>query len=565
MLKKLALTAALTFSILLLLFSSASAAISFVNSEGVWGRVDDGYDGIVFDVVGVIGQDPGNAWSSGGKSTQNQTLTRNATVCTHDPDGDATLGEWSGAAAFYTGLGSHTFGPGACTSQGLFISEYIEAIGDNNNNHGNDAIEIYNNLGQAVDLSPFSIQIYNGGSTTPSVTIPLKGMITDNLLANHTTLVIARTSVSGVPGWAVTRSALGFSGDDAVALVRDYLADDGNPGPDGKADGATNLQYATGPTGLNPTATGWTVVDRLGQNGPLGTPGDWNQIRYGSPYPGGGTNFAQQSGLAFQGITNTNNEWFEENNAFLAGKFCHVNNPITASNDLDNTNLTLDLNNVNCGTGAVAPFPPQKISFVYPVTLEETTNSEPCKYPSVTPCDDAVQFGSADAKFTCFYEGNVQNSYTVAIVGFMDVSPDGDCSQITYSEEAAKGYFISPEGSTNCGCLYAMVTDSHPSAVELISFNAESTPEGVKITWETATETDNLGFNLYRSDSLDSDKVQLNDTLIQPNVAPGSPFGAAYEFVDTGAAGLQTYFYWLEDIDASGVITLHGPVIINRQ
>jgi hypothetical protein len=377
-------------------------------------------------------------------------------------------------------------------------------------------------------------------------------MITDNLLANHTTLVIARTS-------------LGFSGDDAVALVRDYLADDGNPGPDGKADGATNLQYATGPTGLNPTVTRWTVVDRLGQNGPLGTPGDWNQIRYGSPYPGGGTNFAQQSGLAFQGITNTNNEWFEENNAFLAGKFCHVNNPITASNDLDNTNLTLDLNNVNCGTGAVAPFPPQKISFVYPVTLEETTNSKPCKYPSVTPCDDAVQFGSADAKFTCFYEGNVQNSYTVAIVGFMDVSPDGDCSQITYSEEAAKGYFISPEGSTNCGCLYAMVTESHPTAVELISFNAESIPEGVKISWETATGTDNQGFNLYRADSLDSEKVQLNDTLILPNVAPGSPFGATYEFVDTDATAFQTYFYWLEDIDASGVITLHGPVIVIRQ
>ena len=556
MLKKFALTTALSFSVLLLLFSSASAAISFSYSEGVWGRVDDGYDGIVFDVVGVIGQDPGDAWSSGLKSTQNQTLTRNATVCTHDPDGDATLGEWSGGAgAFYTGLGSHTFGPGACELQGLFISEYIEAIGDNNNNHGNDAIEIYNNLGQAVDLSPFFIQIYNGGSTTPSVTIPLKGMITDNLLANHTTLVIARTSVSGVPGWAVTRSALGFSGNDAVALVRDYLDDTGNPGPDGQVDGATGLQYATGPTGLNPTATGWTVVDRLGQNGPTG---DWNQIRYGSP-----TNFGNKSGLAFQGVTN--DESFQVNNAFLAGKFCHVNNPISASNSFVNTNLTLDLYNIDCGDYKRAPYPPQKISFVYPVTLDETSNSGTCQYPSTSPCADAVTLGEAQARFTCFYSGDVQNTYTVAIMGFMDVGVDQDCSEITYDPNLIEGIFISDEGTTNCGCLFAMVTDSHPSAVELISFNAESTPEGVKITWETATETDNLGFNLYRSDSLTSDKVQLNDTLIQPNVAPGSPFGATYEFVDTGAAGLQTYFYWLEDIDASGVITLHGPVIVIRQ
>jgi hypothetical protein len=109
-----------------------------------------------------------------------------------------------------------------------------------------------------------------------------------------------------------------------------------------------------------------------------------------------------------------------------------------------------------------------------------------------------------------------------------------------------------------------MVTESNPTAVELISFTAESVPEGVRVSWETATETDNLGFNLYRADSLISDKVQLNDTLIPPNVPPGSPFGATYEFVDTGATAFQTYFYWLEDIDASGEITLHGPAIVTR-
>lgn len=547
MLKKFALTTALSFSVLLLLFSSASAAISFSYSEGVWGRVDDGYDGIVFDVVGVIGEDPGSAWSSGTKSTQNQTLTRNATVCTHDPDGDGTLGEWSGGAgAFYTGLGSHTFGSGACSWQGLFISEYIEGA----TNMDYDAIEIYNNMGQEVDLSPFSIQIYNNGSETPSVNIPLN----DYTIQNNSTFVITRRTTPGVTADLVT-SSLSFTGDDAVALVRDYQADPGDPGTDGQADGATGLAYATGPTGLNPTATGWEVVDRLDQNPPIC---DWNQIRYGST-----TNFGNKSGLAFQGVTN--DQSFQVNNAFLAGKFCHVNNPISATNDLYKTNLTLDLHNIDCGDYKVAPYPPEKVSFVYPVTLDETTNSGTCQYPSTTPCADAVTLGEAQARFTCFYDGNVQKTYTVAIMGFMDVGVNQDCSEITYDPDHVEGIFISDEGTTNCGCLFAMVTDSHPSAVELISFNAESIPEGVKISWETATETDNLGFNLYRSDSLDSDKVQLNDTLIQPNVAPGSPFGAAYEFVDTGAAGLQTYFYWLEDIDASGVITLHGPVIINRQ
>jgi len=48
-------------------------------------------------------------------------------------------------------------------------------------------------------------------------------------------------------------------------------------------------------------------------------------------------------------------------------------------------------------------------------------------------------------------------------------------------------------------------------------------------------------------------------------VPPGSPFGAEYEFIDSDATGFQTYFYWLEDIDVSGVITLHGPVEVIRQ
>ena len=395
MLKKVTYSAGIAFSILILLLSSASAAITFYQTDGVWGRVDDGYDGIVFDVVGVIGVDPGTAWTGTSGQTTAGALIRNSTVCTHDSNGDANLSEWT--ASTTSNLGLHTFDPD-CDYQGLFISEYRQGT--------TDAIEIYNNMGQDVDLSDFSIQIYNGGSSTPSVDIPLDGYT----ILKDSTFVIVRTAITGVTA-DLTTGNLSFSGDDAVALVRDYIADDEidddwwDEGPDGESDSATGLQYATGPTGLNPTVAGWSIVDRLNQNPPTG---DWNQIRYGNPTQPP-YDFSKQSGLAFQGITN--DESFEENNAFLAGKFCHVNNPISASNSFTYTNLTLDLYNVDCGTGAVAPFPPQKMTFVYPVTLDETSNAYPCTYPpSNTPCDDAVQFGKADAEFTCFYTGNVENT-----------------------------------------------------------------------------------------------------------------------------------------------------------
>ena len=112
---------------------------------------------------------------------------------------------------------------------------------------------------------------------------------------------------------------------------------------------------------------------------------------------------------------------------------------------------------------------------------------------------------------------------------------------------------------TAAACL-AMITDSIPTAVDLLSFTAEGTQDSIELFWETGNEIDNLGFNLYRSDSLIGDRVLVNKQMIPSNVAPGSPFGAPYKFVDETVTDYRTYFYWLEDIDIYGKATLNGPV-----
>lgn len=555
--KKILLTIGITFSVLLVLVSSASAAIVFYQTDGVWGRVDDGYDGIVFDVVGKIGDDfQGTAWTASGGRTTAGALIRNAAVCTHDIDGDASLSDWTFSTPGNPGnLGLHTFVP-TCNYQGLFISEYRQG--------GTDAIEIFNNMGEDIDLAgkKFSIQIYNGTeeyrwqggwvqwstvSSTPSVNIPLTGTI-----ANGATYVIASQTITGVTNQI--SSILQFDGNDAVALVRDYVAD-----PTGDSDdGATGLMYGTGPTGNNPTDTPITTgTNPSVQTGPIT---DFNQIRYGSG------NFSSKSGLAFKGVDNHGSE-YQDGNAFLAGKFCHVNNPISnPSNSFLQTYLTLDLMNMTCGTGAVAPFPPPRLTFVYPVALDETPNEGTCAYPppATGNCADAVTFTSTTSSFTCFYQGEVTKTYYVKLLGFMPTTPDGDCTTVSYNAPEASGIFVSQEGSTNCGCLFAMVTESSTTAVNLISFSAAETAEGALVQWETASETDNLGFNLYRAASEDGERVLLNSSLIPTKMPPGSPIGGLYEYLDTTTVIGQTYFYWLEDIDLAGVATLNGPVTTAR-
>ena len=101
--------------------------------------------------------------------------------------------------------------------------------------------------------------------------------------------------------------------------------------------------------------------------------------------------------------------------------------------------------------------------------------------------------------------------------------------------------------------------DTSP-AVELLWFEATGREECIELSWETASETDNLGFNLFRAASLDEERDQVNEELIPTQVPPGSPFGAAYEYEDTVAGDCQTCYYWLEVVDIYGQSELHGPV-----
>ncbi len=95
----------------------------------------------------------------------------------------------------------------------------------------------------------------------------------------------------------------------------------------------------------------------------------------------------------------------------------------------------------------------------------------------------------------------------------------------------------------------------------LISFDAVNEDEGVMLRWETATELDNLGFNLFRAEELDGPKTSVNPVLI-PSASPGSMAGSVYEYLDTEIEAGLTYYYWLEDVDFALTKTLFGPISV---
>ena len=125
---------------------------------------------------------------------------------------------------------------------------------------------------------------------------------------------------------------------------------------------------------------------------------------------------------------------------------------------------------------------------------------------------------------------------------------------------------------------FAIYAGGSPLAVTLASFDAQAQAGHVLVSWETVSELNNAGFNLYRTGSVGDrpeqgewlgsvgDRPEPGDLLaFVPSQAPGATQGAAYSFQDANVVAGQTYWYWLEDVDLNGATTLHGPVSVVYQ
>ncbi|MCO5186535.1 MAG: pullulanase-type alpha-1,6-glucosidase [Anaerolineae bacterium] len=100
-----------------------------------------------------------------------------------------------------------------------------------------------------------------------------------------------------------------------------------------------------------------------------------------------------------------------------------------------------------------------------------------------------------------------------------------------------------------------------PTAVELISFDAAVVNGTVNLTWSTAAEVNNAGFNLYRRNVASGVETRINDLLIASQSAAGS--GADYAFSDTPNIGL--WEYTLEEVETDGTATRIAAVAIDTQ
>ena len=93
--------------------------------------------------------------------------------------------------------------------------------------------------------------------------------------------------------------------------------------------------------------------------------------------------------------------------------------------------------------------------------------------------------------------------------------------------------------------------------VELVSFTAEVDQyKGIKLEWQTSSETNNIGYNVYKSQSKEGVYNKINDMLVP------SRDNMMYQYFDSSVQAGQTYYYKLEDVSKYGVTVQHEPIKI---
>ena len=130
-----------------------------------------------------------------------------------------------------------------------------------------------------------------------------------------------------------------------------------------------------------------------------------------------------------------------------------------------------------------------------------------------------------------------------------------DYCRVEYGFTCAMAFVFHEDGTcdgTSCEATY----------INLISFTATIVGASqVEIAWQTASEVNNIGFNVWRSGTRDGDYVQINTARIPAN--GNEAIGAIYEIADTDCPS-GNCFYKLEDIDVDLVSTFHGPIEVDK-
>ena len=133
----------------------------------------------------------------------------------------------------------------------------------------------------------------------------------------------------------------------------------------------------------------------------------------------------------------------------------------------------------------------------------------------------------------------------------------GDFSGYAWSENIG---WIKFAGTATDATEYLVNNGEGPLLVTLSSFTIQYLNELPVLYWTTQSETNNLGWNVYRSETdIFEEAIQINVELIPGAGTTSEPTDYIYEDESELMENTE-YWYWLESIDYSGLTDSYGSI-----
>ena len=416
----------------------------------------------------------------------------------------------------------------------LIISEYIEG------SSYNKAIEIYNGTGVTVDLSAYSLEKDLNGDGIWGNTYNYSGT-----LAHGEVFVLANSGADPVilsVADDTDNGVINFNGNDQVRLLKNSVEID-RIGIPGDIDFAKDKTYVRKSTITSPAS---------GPQDP-GTNGEWDEYAIDTfSYLGSHDMINLFPGTGDLIIT-------EIDTRFSRGVFVEIYNNTASAIDLSNCSLIHY--NGSSPANLSAALSGQLASHEYYVIARDQTNFESTygftadQYESTMYLNDGIEWLELD-------------NGTRAVIDHFGA--DG----ITWPEDHVferTGYpnngtsmddwidIGDVPGSPNAG-------NDNPLPVTLSSFNAIYANCTPTLHWTTQSETNNLGWNIYRGKTENALENNTTFCINNSGLIPGAGTTSEptdYQFTDEYDVTVgQTYWYWLETVDGGGNTNTYGPVTL---
>jgi hypothetical protein len=258
-----------------------------------------------------------------------------------------------------------------------------------------------------------------------------------------------------------------------------------------------------------------------------------------------------------------------------------------------NSDLTTQSNRLEMGTNAISLGTGDVVGTVRRTDLGATARSFGNPYVSI-----AISSGTAPnpmdvtlTKGNPPFSGAVKRKYTLTPTGGSSYSAtlrlhylDGELNNNTeanlqfwrydtgnhrWAQQLRSGSvditnnWLEKDGVNSLDSNWAISEKGDPTAVTLVRFQVFSNSTGASIVWETASEANVLGYNLYRSLAMEDLYSRLNGYLVWAK-GLGGLIGAVYTWEDAYLQPGVTYCYKLEEIGAEGsrdldIITFTAP------